>query len=159
MSLRHVLTDTLAYLPPAGILEDLSAEQAARKAPGLAHATVDIVAHLDFWQRWFLKRCAGESEPMPQPAAVGWPGLQGRTWATLRDSYLNGLEQLARVADDAALLDRPIAPALEFPPMSAYTRRDIVVHIAVHNAHHLGQVVHVRQQLGLWPPRAGSWTW
>jgi len=159
MSLRHVLTDTLAYLPPSGILEDLSADQAGRKAPGLAHATTDLVAHLDFWQRWFLHRLSGEPEPMPQPAGVGWPGLHGRSWAALRDSYLAGLEQVALVADDTAHLDDPMLPALEFPPMSAYRRRDIVVHIAVHNAHHLGQVVQLRQQIGLWPPRAGSWTW
>lgn len=159
MSLRHVLTDTLAFLPPSGIIEDLTAEQASRRVPGLAHSPADVLAHLDFWQQWFLQRCAGEAVPMPQPAALGWPGLHGRSWDVLRDAYLAGLDRVAVMADDAARLDEPIVPAIEFPPMSTYARRDIIVHIAVHNAYHLGQVVHLRQQMGLWPPRAGSWTW
>ena len=37
------------------------------------------------------------------------------------------------------------------------TKRDVLV--ATHNAHHLGQVILLRQLLGAWPPPAGSWTW
>jgi hypothetical protein len=29
----------------------------------------------------------------------------------------------------------------------------------VHSSHHLGQVVTIRQLLGLWPPPAGALTW
>ena len=31
--------------------------------------------------------------------------------------------------------------------------------IAIHNSHHLGQIVTLRQLMGLWQPRGGGWTW
>ena len=43
--------------------------------------------------------------------------------------------------------------------MANYTVQQALAHIAVHNAHHLGQVVTLRQLMGQWPPPAGSWTW
>ena len=37
--------------------------------------------------------------------------------------------------------------------------RELLLDTTPHNAHHLGQVVLLRQQRGLWPPPAGSYTW
>ena len=37
--------------------------------------------------------------------------------------------------------------------------RDALVHVAHHNAYHLGQIVSLRQAMGLWPPAGGGWTW
>jgi hypothetical protein len=39
------------------------------------------------------------------------------------------------------------------------TRFLALVHVANHNAHHLGQIVLLRQLMGRWPPPSGSWTW
>jgi len=52
-----------------------------------------------------------------------------------------------------------LTPAIEFPSLAHYSRRDVLVHVATHNAHHLGQVILLRQLLGVWPPPSGSWTW
>jgi uncharacterized damage-inducible protein DinB len=35
----------------------------------------------------------------------------------------------------------------------------VVAHVAVHTAHHIGQIVTLRQLLGAWPPPQGSHTW
>jgi uncharacterized damage-inducible protein DinB len=40
-----------------------------------------------------------------------------------------------------------------------YTTRDALVHVAHHNAYHLGQIVSLRQAMGVWPPASGGWTW
>ena len=45
------------------------------------------------------------------------------------------------------------------PLLDGYTARDVWEHVGQHNAHHLGQVVILRQFLGLWPPPAGTFTW
>ena len=50
-------------------------------------------------------------------------------------------------------------PPIQFPPIAHFTRRDALVHIANHNAHHLGQVIVLRQMMGQWPPPSGGWTW
>ena len=31
--------------------------------------------------------------------------------------------------------------------------------VALHNAHHYGQIITLRQQMSLWPPEAGGVTW
>ena len=49
--------------------------------------------------------------------------------------------------------------AREFAPLSHFTIRDALTHVAEHNAHHMGQVVLLRQLIGKWPPPDGSWTW
>jgi hypothetical protein len=50
-------------------------------------------------------------------------------------------------------------PVPRAPMLAHYTIGDVLVHLAQHNAHHLGQVVVLRQLLDRWPPAAGSWTW
>lgn len=52
-----------------------------------------------------------------------------------------------------------LTPAIEFPMLAEYSYRDVRAHVAQHNAHHLGQVVVLRQLLGVWPPPSGSCTW
>lgn len=157
--MRELLTDTFAYLAPARALEGLAAEAADRRVDGASHSIAEIVAHLDFWQRWFCARCEGVDEPMVTSAASGWPTVAAGTWTTIEGQFLAGLERLAAIGDDASRLERRLTPAIPFPPLANYTVRDALVHVATHNAHHLGQVIVLRQLMGFWPPPSGSWTW
>lgn len=154
MHLREFLTDTHAYMPPASALAGLEDEAANRRLPGTPHSVAEIVAHLNFWQNWFLKRCRGIDAPMAGAAAEGWPAVE--SWDVVRGQFLEGLTEAALLSEAA---DHPLEPAIEFPPMANYTVHQALAHIAVHNAHHLGQVVTLRQLMGQWPPPAGSWTW
>jgi uncharacterized damage-inducible protein DinB len=155
---REFLIDTTAYLAPAHVLDGLSPADADRRVDGAPHTIAEVVAHLAFWQAWFLGRCEGTGVAMPATAAAGWVPPAPGTWTAVRSAFLDGLERVVAVAatTDAA---RPLTPPLEFPPLARYTVGDVLVHVATHNAHHLGQVVLLRQLLGCWPPPAGSWTW
>jgi uncharacterized damage-inducible protein DinB len=112
-----------------------------------------------FWQQWFLDRCDGVAVPMPAPAAIGWPKVDDGHWDVVRERFEAGFERALTLADVGARVMLPITPPIEFDPMATYTVGDALTHIALHNAHHLGQVITLRQQLGSWPPPAGSWTW
>lgn len=81
------------------------------------------------------------------------------TWPQVKDRFCAGLEQLVVFGEECRDLDAPIDPPIQFPPLSEYSGRDVLEHVAHHNAHHLGQVVVLRQIIGAWPPPAGSWTW
>ena len=140
MNPRELLIEPIAYMPPA-------------------HSVAEIVAHLGFWQQWVLRRCHGSADPMPVTAKAGWPDVALGSWPTIHKSFLDGLETAAALGHRGAMLDQHIAPAIEFPPLASYTLRDALVHIANHNSHHLGQVVTIRQLLGVWPPPSGSYTW
>ena len=157
MSPRELLIETTPSIAPARALEALSSEQADRRQ-GALHTIAEIVSHLAFWQDWFRGRCEGALEPMPASAALGWKAPPDGTWPDVRRHFLDGLERIASLGEreDPA---RVLAPPLEFPPLAGYTIGDVLVHVANHNAHHLGQVIVLRQLMGAWPPPSGSWTW
>lgn len=149
-----MLLEPFAHAAPRVALEALTAEEARRHLPNAPHSIAEIVAHLDFWQSWFLARCHGQREPMADSAAAGWP--PPGPWEELRDHFLAGLELAVELGDGA---DRPVDPPIEFPPLAQYTVREALAHVALHNAHHLGQVITLRQLMGLWPPPSGALTW
>ena len=157
MSPRDLLIETTPSIAPARALEALSAEQAERRQ-GSLHTIAEIVSHLAFWQDWFRGRCEGKAEPMPGSAALGWKAPPAGAWPDVHRQFIEGLERIVALGEreDRA---RVLAPPLEFPPLAGYTVGDVLVHVANHNAHHLGQVIVLRQLMGAWPPPSGSWTW
>lgn len=159
MPFHELLRDTFAYMPPLHIVGHLSEEDARRPVAGVPHTIADLVAHIVFWQSWFLDRLRGVATPMAASAAEGWPAVPPGGWSELVHRFRAGLDEAVRFGEDGHALDRRVDPPIEFPPLAEYTRRDVLSHLAAHNAHHLGQVVTLRQILGLWPPPEGSWTW
>lgn len=155
MNERELLIDTTPFVPPARALEALEGDDAERRVAGSPHSIAELVAHMIFWQDWFGRRAQGTGEPMAATAAAGWPTVVPGSWPDLRERFLAGLERLAALGPD----DRPLAPPIEFPPLAHYSVHDALVHVAQHNAHHLGQVVLLRQLMGRWPPPSGRWTW
>ena len=158
MDPRPLLIDTLPFLSPRHTLDTIAPELADRRVPGAPHTIAELVAHLAFWQDWFAGRCDRTAGPMPQSAALGWPAPAPGGWDALRQRFLDGLERVAALGahgDRARRLDPPI----EFPPLAGITVGEVIIHVAAHNAHHLGQVVLLRQMLGAWPPPSGSCTW
>ena len=160
MNAHELLTEPIGFLAPARTLEGLSPDFAERRVDGAPHSIAEIVAHLNFWQIWFIRRAEGTAAPMVQHAAEGWPAVTAGSWPSLQQEFVDGLSHLTAWAEAAGdALEAPLTPAIEFPPLAHYTKRDVLVHVATHNAHHLGQVILLRQLLGAWPPPAGSWTW
>lgn len=159
MNLRHLLTDTFAFMPPHNILADLSDPEATRRIENSPHSVAEVVAHMKFWQAWFLQRCQGQAEPMAASATLGWPDAPAGSWSTLLEDFLRDLEAAAALSDQQENLAKPIEPAIDFPPLAGYTIGEALMHIACHNAHHFGQIITLRQMAGKWPPPAGSWTW
>ena len=159
MDVRSLLIETHAHMPPPEILSDVSEHDAARRFPGVSHSIADIVAHMAFWQSWFVKRIEGKPEPLVTSAAMGWPAVAAGDWERVRTQFVTGLDEVVGLVSDPGLLETRVTPAIEFPPLANYTVRDALIHVAHHNAHHLGQIVLLRQLYGTWPPSSGSFTW
>jgi uncharacterized damage-inducible protein DinB len=158
VDIREWLVEPIAFIPPAKALEGLSAADAERRVPGANHSVAEVVAHMTFWLDWFVRRCEGEALAMPEHADAGWPTIMRASWPEHRDRFLATLDRAVALSDRARV-DDPITPPLESPSMAHYRIRHAVVHMATHTAHHLGQVIVIRQLLGMWPPPTGSWTW
>ncbi len=159
MHARELLIETFPHIPPPRALEALDPADATRKLANTPHTIADIVAHLNFWLEWFIARCEGRAVPMVTSAAHGWPAVPADPWPSSAARFLDGLERLVRIAEKERDLNRSLTPPIEFPPLAHYTIGDALVHVANHNAHHLGQVILLRQLMNRWPPPSGSWTW
>jgi uncharacterized damage-inducible protein DinB len=159
MPIREMLLDTFVHMSPPAALDGLSEDDAFREPAPAVHHVAAILAHMDFWQSWFLDRCDGVATPVVSAAAAGWPAVAPGEWHRLLTRFRTGLERAAAIGDDAGRVDRPVTPPVDFAPLVGFTIRDALVHVAQHNSHHLGQIITTRQVLGCWPPPAGSWTW
>jgi len=159
MDASELLISPVAHMPPARILDGLSIAQSGLRVPGAPHSVVEIVAHMLYWQSWFLERCAGVATPPAAKASLGWPAATGDEWEALRKGFLEGLEQARKIAGQESASVRRVDPPIEFPALANYTLADAITHVAMHNAHHLGQIITLRQIAGGWPPPEGSWTW
>lgn len=155
---RDLLIDTLGHLSPPLILDGLPVDAAERRLPDAPHSIAEIVSHLSFWQAWFIQRCEGVDVPMAATAALGWPAIAPGGWPQIKGGFCAGLDALVALGERGDL-GAPVTPPIPFPPLANYTLRDVIEHVAHHNAHHLGQIVVLRQMMGQWPPPAGSWTW
>jgi uncharacterized damage-inducible protein DinB len=159
MQLRYVLQGAHSYLAPKSTLAALPSDLALLKPVDSPHSVADIVAHMAFWQQWFLDRCDGLAIPAPAHAALGWPVVQSGEWTAILARFEAGLDRAMELAADESRMTVRLSPALEPDFLATYTTADALIHIALHNAHHLGQITTLRQQLGAWPPPSGSWTW
>jgi len=159
MDARELLISPVAHMPPAHVLDGLSVAQAGLRGPGAPHSVVEIVAHMAYWQSWFLERCAGVATPLAAKASLGWPAATAGEWESVRERFLEGLESALKIAVQESVSVRRIDPPIDFPALANYTLADAITHVAIHNAHHLGQIITLRQIVGAWPPPEGSWTW
>ena len=159
MHLHSVLRGAHAYLTPQATLAGLAPDIAVRTPDGAEHSIAEIVLHMAFWQQWFLDRCDGRATPAPPRADAGWPAVAATSWDAILERFNDGFNRALTLADDETRSALAISPPLEFNHLANYTQGDALIHVALHNAHHLGQVITLRQQMGAWPPPAGSWTW
>jgi uncharacterized damage-inducible protein DinB len=157
--IKHLLEGP-GFTPLEQALSGLTLEQATAKTCDSPHSIADILAHLNFWQSWAITAIKGEPKPMPNKAADGWVGLTG-SWDDLVSEFFKGLEEAKTLTDDEALLQKPFDPEGKigwgFEKVSV--GEAILDVIAVHNAHHLGQIILLRRMIGAWPPEGGGSTW
>ncbi|GGM01937.1 DinB family protein [Deinococcus aerophilus] len=134
-------------------LENLSAGDAGRVPDPLPHSVAQVVAHVQFWQVHLLETIAGQNPPTPEHASGGWPppGDLPGDWEALRETFLRNAGKLRAHARDPGLAATPDRQGLPYAAL--------LTSYAGHNVYHLGQVVTIRQALGLWPPLGGGDTW
>ena len=158
--LASLLSGEGIHLEPGALLDGLTADQAHAKPHALPHSIAEIVAHICYWQEWFNACAVAGFTGIPQHAADGWPAVPPDGWDAVRTRYLRSVEDAKRIAAESDSLSHPVLPSgIDIPILANESRGSGLVHGAVHSSHHLGQVITIRQLLGLWPPPAGSITW
>ena len=158
--LQSLSTFEVGFQPASVVLEGLTEEQATAKPHGLPHSIADLVGHMYYWQEFFSSVATDGFSGFPEHAEDSWPKLASGEWNSLRDRFLAGVEKSQQLAMTCPRLAEKLLP--EDSPLPIWERESIgsgLLHACVHNAHHLGQVVTLRQLMQLWPPSGGSMTW
>jgi uncharacterized damage-inducible protein DinB len=153
-ALAKLMEGAGAITPPSRVVGDLGADIACARVAGAPHSIAEIVGHLHYWQSWVLDRAGGADRVLPEHASEGWPRAEREEWAALQRDFLQGVQACRALALEPGAADR------DFPwGASVNALGYTLVDTALHNAHHLGQVVTLRQVLGAWPPLGGGVTW
>lgn len=115
---------------------------------GSPHSLWDLVEHLRFTQADILEFCHGDYAEKEWPDGY-WPDgdASDDDWEAARTAFLADLDELVAMAEDEAA-----DLFAEFDHAPGYTLLRELLLAADHTAYHLGQVVALRRQLGLWPP-------
>lgn len=158
--LANVLTGDGIHLGIADVLDGLTADHVHAKPQGLPHSIAEIVAHMCYWQEWFNTCASAGFTGLPEHAADGWPAVPADGWDAVRTRYLQAIEEAKRIAAESDSLGQAVLPQdVDIPVLARESRGSGILHAALHNSHHLGQIITMRQLMGLWPPPAGTITW
>ncbi len=162
-----VLTELIygggAHTDARAIVEGVSSELAGALPAGAPNSIFQLVAHINYWIDYELRRMAGQAPVYPEHAAESWPaGAVPRAgeWDATLGRYRVLLDEMAALSRDPAALERTVASVdTENYANQGSTVREVLHQTVVHNSYHLGQVAFVRRMLGIWPPPTGSDTW
>jgi uncharacterized damage-inducible protein DinB len=150
-TLRSILLEQLRtthnnedWFVPANIaVEGLTPEQAAWTDGKGNHSIGQLANHLIFWDRRSLVKFKGET-----PGKYSgnndetFNSFDAKSWAdTVKqlDEVLTEWEKAVESADDAKIS----------------ASASLIAHVGAHNAYHIGQIIYIRKQQGVWDPAKG----
>jgi uncharacterized damage-inducible protein DinB len=140
---KHLFVDG-EFAARSRILSGLTLEQVTRRPSPQSHTIYEELWHTTRWQNIVVNRDEedeawqrGEVYPTSAPASE-------REWSALVEEFLAGLDRALEWADSPEELAAEVDPD--------FTMADALRSLAVHNAHHLGKILALRQALGAWPP-------
>ena len=152
--IEHLLTGKQSHLDPRKALRDLDWQVAGRRVQQAPNSIYKILNHLVYWQDIYLQRISGVDAPAPARPSLGWPLGQtpedGGAWSFAVARFEAGLETALKMARTWNLYDN-------IPTFRGITLAEALTYLAIHNSHHIGQIVTLRQALGAWPEARDVW--
>lgn len=136
--------DAVANLPPA---------RRGERPEELPYSVWELADHIRIAQRDILDYCRDPDYEAPDWPSDYWPETTAppseTAWDDCLAQYQNDLASMCDLVTDESIDLYDTVPASN---EHTYLREAMLV--ADHTAYHLGQIVAVRRQLGLWPPSA-----
>lgn len=133
-----------AHVDAATALNGFPLDRVNDRVEGFPHSLWDLMEHLRFTQADILEFCGPGYTKKHWPDSY-WPSAPGSAsdWQAAHDGFFADLNALLELATSGDLF-------AEFDWAPGYTLFREILLVADHNSHHLGQVVMLRRQLGLW---------
>ena len=160
-TLELLLECGTAFVNPGPLLEDISPELATQAFPN-SHNIASIVWHMQYWQTWFFDNAEGRYRDYPKDNLETFNGdITQEEWGGVRDGFLERLATITALSQDVDFMNQAFTSGHPKTHENTHHRSkaEIMLYMVVlHNAHHYGQILSLRQQAGAWPPAAGGMT-
>ena len=76
-----------------------------------------------------------------------------------RERYVRSIDEAKRLVESDSLADSLLPSDANVASLARESRGSALLRGAMHNSHHLGQIITIRRLMGLWPPPGGTITW
>lgn len=158
-ALRSHLTDLLtarqAHCTFENAVADVPPDRRGERPASLPYSAWELVEHIRRAQRDILDYCRDPDYETNNWPDDYWPDTAAPPTASAWD------ESVAQVKEDRASLcnlvtDETIDLYATVPSSNEHTYLREAMLVADHTAYHVGQIVAVRRELGLWPPSEGG---
>lgn len=124
-------------------IKGLTAEQASCRDGQAVNSIWGIVNHLAFYNQRYLNRFNSiPNSDGPESNSSTFKNIDEQTWEStvkLINEIMSGWRTSLEKSDDQKINDW----ALE------------LAHLTLHNTYHIGQIVHIRKQKGIWDTKQG----
>lgn len=151
--LARALTWRAAHVALVDVLDGWPPDRRGVRAPGLPHSGWELAEHVRRAGADILAFCRDARYEQPAWPDDYWPASPAppddAAWDACRRGIAADREALAALVRSAAL-GEPL------PNGDGQTLLREALLLADHDAYHTGQLVAVRQALGLWPPPGGA---
>lgn len=139
-----------AHVDTATALDGIPFDRVNDRVEGLPYSLWDLVYHL-----WFAQHDILVFTLNPDYEGHDWPDdywpsddATPETWADTTQAFHSDLDRFVELVEDPA---RDLTAELDHA--AGYTLLRQAMLAADHNTHHLGQVIVLRRQLGIWEPQ------
>jgi uncharacterized damage-inducible protein DinB len=142
-----------AHANPIACVEDVSFELAGRTIEGYPNSIWQIVAHMNYWTEYELKRIRGERPVYPDHAAESWPAetkpASDDVWKKEMQRFGDLLGELARLGEsNPDILAREVDATHPGHAKYSASLGAVLWQTLVHNSYHVGQIALLRRALG-----------
>ena len=139
----------MAHYDVLKALRGVTAKDAMKQPNKNLRSIGDHVYHMVFWHDITMKTINGEEFDWEAIKGTDWLSadatMNEKAWKELVESFANHLTELKKI-NETEDLTRPIK-GFGAAPLG----KGVLIEIQ-HNSYHIGQVVILRQLLGIWPP-------
>ena len=154
--LNNALYGTRAHVSPERAFEGLSWRQAGQEVPNSPHTIWQLLGHLNYWQDRFISRIEGMKVLPAKTSDDGWKSESApedeMAYRRELGKFLTGINYITTTM-------LPQTDCLNDQKGDYPNGFAVIQTMASHISYHLGEVVLLRRQLGLWPPPSGGYTW
>lgn len=148
-NLARILDWNEAHVDWKSALTGLPAKHRGSKPPGVAHSAWELLEHARIAQRDILEFCRNPKYVSPDFPSGYWPKNPVPPNAAAWDKSVKAFEQDLHDMQKLAM-DPKTDLAAPIPHGAGQTVLREILLLADHNSYHFGQIVLLRQLLGVW---------